>query len=274
MAIQSVGVIGVGIMGGPIAGHLLKGGYRVTAYDVKREMVEDLSRRGAQPAGSPGAVAAESDLTLVIVVDDAQVKEVCLGPEGVLEAARPESVLAICSTVQPATCREVAGAARVKRVHVLDTPMIRGAAAAAEGKLLLMVGGDALVLDRCRPAFETFAPDLCYLGELGSGQVGKIVNNLILWACIVANKEGLLLARSHGADLRVLRDALLLSSAANFALREWDRVAGQPKWWDQKDLKGVLELAEASQTPVPLSAMAKELLKGYGPEQARRLFST
>ena len=274
MTIRSVGVVGIGTMGSPIAGHLLTGGYRVTIYDIRRALVEELSQRGAQPARSAKEVAADSDLTLVIVVDDAQVKEVCLGPGGVLEGAQSGAIVAICSTVQPTTCREVAATADARGVHVLDTPMLRGVAAAVEGKLLLMVGGDAEVLNRCRPVFRTFANDVCHLGDLGSGQVGKIVNNLILWACLLASKEGLLLARSQGLDLRILRDALLLSSADNFALHEWDRVSGQPKWWDQKDLKGVLELAEESRTPVPISAMVKELIKGFGPEEARKLFQS
>jgi len=271
MTIKSVGVVGIGTIGGAIAGHLLKGGYRVTVHDVKRELVEDLSQRGAQRARSAKEVAANSELTLVIVIDDAQVKEVCLGPEGVLEGAQSDAVVAVCSTVQPSTCHAVSAAARVRRVHVLDTPMLRGVAAAVEGKLLLMVGGDPEVLDRCLPVFRTFASDVCHLGDLGSGQVGKIVNNLILWTCVVATREGLTLARSQGLDPRRLRDALLLSSADNFALREWDRVAGQPKWWDQKDLKGVLEMAEEDHTPVPVSAMVKELMKGFGLEEARKL---
>ena len=272
MAVKSAGVVGAGIMGGPIAGHMLQNGYAVTVYDIKRELVEDLGKRGARPARSPKEVAAQSELTLVIVVDDDQVKEVCLGPEGVLDGARPGAIVAICSTVHPSTCREVGERARARGVHVLDSPMVRGVWAAVEGKLLLMVGGDAGVLDRCRPVFHAFASDVCHLGDLGSGQVGKIVNNLILWACLMATREGLSLARSYGMDLSILRDALLRSSADNFALREWYRVSQQPKWWDQKDLKGVLELAEESQTPVPISAMVKELIKGFGPEDARNFF--
>ena len=274
MSVKSAGVIGVGTMGGPIAGHLLQKGYAVTVYDVKRELAEDLGKKGARPARAPKEVAANSELTLVIVVDDAQVKEVCLGEEGALEGAQSGSIVAICSTVHPSTCREVGEEARARGIHVLDSPMVRGVWAALEGKLLLMVGGDARVLDRCRPALSAFASDVCHLGELGSGQVGKIVNNLILWACLMATKEGLNLARSQGMDLGVLREALLRSSADNFALREWHRVSQQPKWWDQKDLKGVLELAEASQTPVPISAMIKELIKGFGPKEARNLFPT
>ena len=271
MAIQSVGMVGVGTMGGAIAGHLLKGGYRVTVYDVQRELVENLGQKGAQPARSPKEVAASSELTCVVVVDDQQVKEVCLGPEGILDGAKPDAVVAICSTVQPSTCREIGAKARARGVHVLDTPMIRGVAAAQEGKLLLMVGGDPAVLERCRTVFRTFAPDLCHLGDLGSGQVGKIVNNLILWTCVVASREGLTLARSQGLDPRRLRDALLQSSADNFVLREWDRVAGQSKWWDQKDLKGVLEMAEEHHTPVPVSAMVKELMKSFGVDEARKI---
>ncbi|MBI3078990.1 MAG: NAD(P)-dependent oxidoreductase [Deltaproteobacteria bacterium] len=271
MPVSSTGVIGVGTMGGALAGHLLEKGHAVTVYDIKRALVEPLGKRGARLAQSPMEVAANSDLTLIVVVDDAQVKEVCLGHQGVLEGARPGSVVAICSTVQPATCREVGQAAHARSVHVLDTPMLRGVWAAVEGKLLLMVGGDARVLEQCRPAFAAFASDVCHLGELGSGQVGKIVNNLILWACLIASREGLGLARSQGMDLGVLRDALLRSSADNFALREWGRVSQQPKWWDQKDLKGVLELAEESQAPVPIAAMVKELIKGFGPKEARDL---
>lgn len=273
MVIRSVGVVGVGIMGGPLAAHLLKGGYTVTVHDFKRELVEALGRKGAQPAGSAKEVAAQSELTLVIVVNDAQVKEVCLGPGGVLEEARADHIIAICSTVQPSTCRAVAAEARARGVHVLDAPMVRGVAAAIEGTLLLMVGGDARILDRCRPAFQTFASDVCHLGDIGSGQVGKIVNNLILWACVVVSREGLALAGRHGLDLAILREALIKSSADNFVLRHWDRVAEQPKWWDQKDLKAVLELAEDCGVAAPIAAMTKELIKDFSPEQARKLLS-
>jgi 3-hydroxyisobutyrate dehydrogenase-like beta-hydroxyacid dehydrogenase len=271
MTLKSVGVVGVGTMGSPIAGHLLKGGYRVTVCDARPAPVAALSRTGAEAARSAREVAGRSELTLIIVEDDAQVKEVCLGPEGALEGAQPGAVLAICSTVQPATCRELGEKARARGVHVLDTPMLRGVMAAVEGKLLLMVGGDAGILERCRPVFRTFASDVCHLGELGSGQVGKLVNNLLLWVCLMASKEGLLLARSQGVDLGVLREALVLGSADNFALREWARVSNQPKWWDQKDLNGVLELAESSLTPAPIAALAKELIKGFSPEAARDL---
>jgi 3-hydroxyisobutyrate dehydrogenase-like beta-hydroxyacid dehydrogenase len=271
MTINSVGIVGAGVMGSAIAGHLLKGGYRVCIYDVLPERTEALANRGARPARSPKEVAKNSELVLVVVLDDAQVKEVCLGSEGVMEGAQPSAVVAICSTVQPRTCREISEKVQVRGIHVLDTPMARGAQAAVEGKLLLMVGGDTKVLDRCRPVFITFASDIYHLGELGSGQVGKMVNNLILWTCLAANREGLILAKNQGVDISRLREVLLHSSADNWALREWHRVSHQSKWDVQKDLHGVLTLAEESQTPVPISALIKEVIKVFGPEDAQNL---
>lgn len=271
MAIKSVGVIGVGTMGAPLAGHLLKGGYTVTVSDPNRESVDALVCNGAKSAGSAKELAEQSELTLVIVADDAQVQEVCLGPQGILAAARPDHIIAICSTVQPATCRMVADAARAQGIHVLDTPMSRGVAGAVEGTLLLTVGGDAGILERCRPAFSTFATDICRLGDIGSGQVGKIVNNLVLWANVVVVREGLTLAASNGLDLATLREALIKSSADNFVLRHWDNVAGQPSWWDQKDLKAVLELAAERGVAAPVATVTKELINGFTAEQARKL---
>jgi 3-hydroxyisobutyrate dehydrogenase-like beta-hydroxyacid dehydrogenase len=271
MTINSVGIVGAGVMGSAIAGHLLKGGYSLCIYDVLPERQEASVNQGARPARSPKEVATNSELTLVVVVDDAQVKRGCLGSEGVLEGARPGNVVAICSSVQPRTCREISEKAQVQGIHVLDTPMARGAQAAIEGKLLLMVGGDPEILDRCRPVFNTFASDIYHLGELGSGQVGKMVNNLVLWTCLVANREGLILAKRQGVDINRLREVLLCSSADNWALREWHRVSHQSKWDVQKDLHGVLTLAEESQTPVPISALIKEVIKGFGPEDAQKL---
>lgn len=271
MIISSVGIIGVGNMGMPIARHLLSSGYRVAVYDIQEERVAPLVNKGARPDRSPKEVAADCELTLVVVLDDLQVKEVCMGSEGILKGALPNAVVAICSTVQPQTCREVGDMARVRQIHVLDTPMVRGVQGAVEGKLLLMVGGDPQVLDQCRPVFSTFASDIYHLGDLGSGQVGKIVNNLILRACLTASCEGVILAKSQGVDLGCLREALINGSADNYALRRWDRLAHQPEWLYQKDLAAVLRLSEESQTPVPISALVKAVIKDFSPKKAREL---
>jgi 3-hydroxyisobutyrate dehydrogenase-like beta-hydroxyacid dehydrogenase len=269
----AVGVVGLGAMGRPIARHLLRCGHQVIAYDTRPEVIEAACALGARGAGSPREVGALSELTLVIVADDAQVTEACLGTDGILAGARRGSAIAILSSVSPETCRTVGGRAEVKGVHVVDAPMMRGAMAAEDGNLLLMVGGDARVVERCRPVFQAFAPDICHLGDLGLGQVGKSVNNLLLWASIVAISEGIGLARALGVDLGALREALQRSSADSWVLREWDRICQIPRWWDQKDLEGVLHLAAEAHSAAPLAATLKELMKPLGPARAKGVFS-
>ena len=269
----AVGVVGLGAMGQPIARHLLRGGHQVVAYDTRPEPVEDACALGARGAGSPREVGALSEITLVIVADDAQVIATCLGTEGILAGARRGSVIAILSSVSPETCHAVGGRAEATGVHVVDAPMMRGAMAAEDGNLLLMVGGDARVVERCTPVFQTFAPDVCHLGGLGLGQVGKSVNNLLLWASVVAIHEGIGLAGGLGVDLGALRDALQRSSADSWVLREWDRICQIPRWWDQKDLEGVLHLAARAHSGAPLAAALKELMKPLGPARARGLFA-
>lgn len=269
----AVGVIGVGVMGGPIARRIAERGHQVTAFDVNAEALRALAKSGVKGVASPEEVAAASEVTLVVVVDDAQVHEVCLGPHGVLAGARAGAILCILSSVSPATCRTMAERGRAKGVHVLDAPMVRGAAAAEEGRLLLMVGGDADALARARPVFEAVATDVCHLGEVGDGQVGKAVNNLLLWIAVVGIREAFTLARTAGVKPDVLRPALYLSSGDSWVLRQWDRICQQPKWWDQKDLGSVLSLAEAHGVAAPLAALTKELMKGLTPERARPLLS-
>ncbi len=269
----AVGVVGLGAMGQPIARHLVRGGHQVIAYDTRPEAVEAACASGARGAGSPREVGALSEFTLVIVADDAQVTEACLGTEGILAGARRGSVIAILSSVSPETCHAVGGRAEATGVHVVDAPMMRGAMAAEDGNLLLMVGGDAQVVERCKPVFQAFAPDICHLGALGLGQVGKSVNNLLLWASVVAISEGIGLARPLGVDVGALRDALQRSSADSWVLREWDRICQIPRWWDQKDLEGVLRLAANAHSAAPLAAALKELMKPLGPARAKATFS-
>lgn len=271
---SAVGVVGLGAMGGPIARHLVAHGHQVTGFDVDSSRMDALRKLGGRAAPSARAAAAHSELTLIVLVDDAQVVEVCLGPDGVLEGAAPDSVIVILSSVSPQTCQEVSRQAAAKGVHTLDAPMVRGEAAAQTGKLLLMVGGEARIVNRCRPIFQAFAGDLCHMGAVGAGAVGKIVNNMLLWAAVSANNEAIHFGRAFGVDPRVLREGLKLSSGDNWALREWERITAQSKWWDQKDLEGALELARTKTLSMPLMQLVKELMKPLRPEKAKRLFVT
>src|SRR6267378_1022498 len=169
-AIETVGILGLGKMGGPIAGHLLARGFKVIGYDP---------------------VAGARDLVIVLVGFDSEVEEVIFGRDGVLEGAKPGLVVALGSTVAPRYSKRLAARLAEKSLVLLDIPLARGEAAATAGKLLIYGAGDAGAFELCRPVFGAFASDIFHLGPAGAGQVAKMVNNLILWACIAVNDEGL-----------------------------------------------------------------------------------
>ena len=258
--IESVGVIGLGKMGGQLARHLASAGFETRGYDVRAEAMAAAEADGASPAGSPAELAAASDLVIVGVGFDSELEAALFGEGGVMESPRPGSVLAVASTVAPSTMLKIAQRIGGSGVAVLDIPMARGEQAAIDGNLLIFGGGDREVFDRCRPAFSTFSDAIHYLGPVGAGQVGKLVNNLILWACISANEEGFALAEKLGVEAGPLREALLQSSAANWALDT--QAVERPMPWAEKDMTIVLKEADAARVSLPLSGTIKEVIKG------------
>src|SRR6185437_11348014 len=133
-----------------------------------------------------------------VVGFDKEVEAVLLGPDGIIAGARSGLIVGIASTVAPRTMQRLAGRLTDTGIVLLDMPITRGEPAAEAGQLLVMVGGDAQAFDACKPALESFASSIFHLGQLGAGQVGKMVNNMILWSCISANHEGLKLAERLG----------------------------------------------------------------------------
>jgi 3-hydroxyisobutyrate dehydrogenase-like beta-hydroxyacid dehydrogenase len=258
--IRNIGMIGLGKMGMPMARLLRERGFAVTGYDVALPVVKAAAGNGIQPVNSPKAVAAASDLTIIAVGFDSEVEAVMFGDNGALAGATDDSVIAIASTVAPATMRKLKRrCAHRPAVTLLDIPLCRGEQAAERGKLLIMGGGDKAAFDACRPAFAAFADAVFHLGPLGSGEVGKMVNNLILWACISANDEGLKLGNKLGVDRDALREALVASSASNWALAS--RIEEQPMPWAEKDMTIVLKEADLLRMSVPLCGVVKEVVK-------------
>jgi 3-hydroxyisobutyrate dehydrogenase-like beta-hydroxyacid dehydrogenase len=154
----------------------------------------------------------------------------------------------------------VVGFERRREVTLLDVPLARGEAAAVAGKLLIYGAGDESSFEACRPAFAAFASDIFHLGAAGAGQVAKMVNNLILWACTVANDEGLRLAEALGVDAERLRAALHHGSAQNWAMDQRAERSGMP--WAEKDMSIVLHEADLARLSLPLSGNVKETIKG------------
>ena len=258
-ALRRVGIIGLGKMGLPMARHLRTKGFDVAAHDVDAAACRSAAALGAEIKSDARGVAQESDFVIVVVGFDAEVERVVNGPDGIAAAGRSGLVLGIASTVAPRTMQKLSASLAGSGITLLDMPLTRGEPAAEAGNLLVMVGGDAAAFAWCRPALESFASSIFHLGGVGAGQVGKMVNNLILWSCISANQEGLKLAQRLDVDPERLRTALLASSASNWALET--RPEEQPMPWAEKDMRIVLTEADRLRMSVPLCGVVAEVVK-------------
>lgn len=259
-AISKIGLLGLGKMGAPMAKHLLAKGFTVAGYDPL-----DAARRNALSLGvsvldSPREVARASDLVVIVVGFDHEVETAMFGRNGVVEAARPGLIVAVGSTVAPRYARRLATRLAEHGIVLLDIPLARGEAAALAGKLLIFGAGEEASFEACRPAFAAFASDIFHLGPAGAGQVGKMVNNLVLWACTAANDEGLRLGEALGVDAERLRAALHHSSAQNWAMDQRAELSGMP--WAEKDMNIVLHEADLARLSLPLCGSVKETIKG------------
>lgn len=258
--IRNVGVVGLGAMGGQLARHLCEAGFMVVGHDIRNEAMDAAAKSGVERAETLSNLAARSDLVIIGVGFDSEVEAVIFGEDALLAGARPGTVIAIASTAAPTTMKKIADRADRPDLTFLDIPMCRGEQAAIDGELLIMGGGDAAVFDSCRAAFGAFSNSIHYLGALGAGQAGKLVNNLILWACISANYEALKLADSLGVESGPLVAALLESSAHNWAMESG--VGALPMPWAEKDMTIVLKEADEARVSLPLSGTIKEVIKG------------
>jgi 3-hydroxyisobutyrate dehydrogenase-like beta-hydroxyacid dehydrogenase len=261
----TVGIVGFGRMGAALGGHLRDKGWTVVATDPDPEARVRATSLGITPLDSAAEVGARADVTLVVVVDDAQTVAVC---RELMAGARPDSIVAICSSVRPETCISIGKEAAARRIKTIDVALVRGERGAEEGALALYCGGDAEIVDACRELFAAFATDVCHLGPLGSGQIAKTVNNILLWACLCADVEALRLGRALGLEPARLRPALAIGSGANRPLAEW----GQHRLrWPKKDLENALALAEELDLELPLARRVSELMARLTVEELQAL---
>ncbi len=206
---ERVGFIGLGIMGRPMAGHLVSAGYEVTVWNRTRSKAADLVKAGARWAESPKEVASRSDVTITMVADTPDVLEVILGPGGIIEGIRPGAIVVDMSTISPADTRETARRLAEKGAEMLDAPVSGGEKGAIEGTLSIMVGGKPEVFERALPIFQRMGRNIVHLGDHGAGQVTKACNQLVLSLTILGVAEALTLARKAGVDPAKVRAALL-----------------------------------------------------------------
>jgi 3-hydroxyisobutyrate dehydrogenase-like beta-hydroxyacid dehydrogenase len=258
VAERTVGVIGLGAMGRPVAGYLALAGCPTVAYDPDGEAVAEVVEQGVQSARGVRELAARSDIVLLMVPSDQDVLDVSTGADGVLAGAAPGSVLLICSSVTPATCRLVEEQAEPRGVEVLDAALTGGVRAAAAGEINLLVGGEQRVLDAIRPWLAPWTKAVHHLGALGAGQIGKTVNNLCHWGQLAAIVEALRLGRELGVAPERLRAAVLDGPAASRTLGEMQlmRLA-----WYEKDILNALRMAETVGAPMPVAQTAREAMR-------------
>ena len=260
-AIRTVGVIGAGRMGLSIIGHLARKGFGTLVHDIDAAKGPAVEQRGARWAGELAALASASEAVLVCVGYDEELR--ALMPE-LAKAAPAGTIVAVLSTVHPKTVQELAAAQAARGLTVLDATMCRGGRAADDGTLLCFVGGETAPVERLRPVLGTFASDIVHTGAVGSAQVAKAANNLVLWACLVADHEALALAQRYGLDIDKLRQALLISSATNDALAKWGT---QTMAWADDDMGIVAGMASEAGLKLPQAEVTREVCRLLKPRR-------
>lgn len=260
MARTKVGMIGLGKMGGPMAGHLLRGKFPVFGYDLSPDRCRELARRGGTVCPDVATVGRQARVVIVMVGYDHEVVEVCSGPGGLIEQMARGSTLVICSTMKLETIRRLERSARRKGLHLIDAPVCRAEEGAIAGNLLMLGSGDPRAFARIRPVMRAFCTDIFHVGKVGAGQVAKICNNLLLWISVVANSETFGLAERCGIDKKQLAAALSISSGTNGTILRWEKMT--MPWW-HKDLAIALEFAESLKMGLPMAGLTKQLFKVY-----------
>ncbi len=255
---ERVGVVGTGRMGLAITKHLIKHGYPVTAQDIDQKALEAARAAGAETVKTPAGVGTAARFVIVAVGYDDEASAVMLDKGGLLETMGAGSVISVSSTCTPDHVKMLAEKANAKGVDVLDAPICRGQMAADTGTMLTLCGGKAEVFKRAEPILRTFSSDIAHLGDVGAGQFGKALNNFLLWVNGVALIEAGRLSEANGMDLPKLRDALLISSGASDALKNWENVSFT---WALKDMQIVIKMADKAGLSLPIAGAIKELVK-------------
>ncbi|GAB89658.1 NAD(P)-dependent oxidoreductase [Gordonia rhizosphera] len=249
------GFIGLGSQGGPMAHRIIESGRDVALWARREASLLPFAETAAKVVGSPAEMGATCDIVCVCVVSDDDVLEVTTGPGGVLSGMDAGGIIVVHSTVHPDTCRRLADAARKVGVAVVDAPVSGGGRAAQAGSLLVMVGGDDDAVARCMPVFSTYGDPVVHLGELGTGQTTKLLNNLLFTANLATAVDTLELGSSLGVDTGRLAEVITHGTADSFALGRiasaggtLDRIAAHAGDLLRKDVGLVEDIAGTDRT--------------------------
>jgi 2-hydroxy-3-oxopropionate reductase len=263
----TVAFIGLGIMGAPMAGHLVDAGYRVVGYNRSRPAVDRLVARGGEAAGSAGEAIAEADVVITMVPDSPDVEALTVGEQGFYAAAKPGLLHIDCSTIRPDVARQVAEAGAQRGIRVVDAPVSGGEAGAVEGVLSIMVGGAEADVSAALPYLTEMGKTIVHVGPAGSGQTVKAANQLIVAGNIALLAEALVFLEAHGVDTEAATEVLggglagstvLNRKAAGMRARSF--APGFRVDLHHKDLGIVTAAAREAGVAIPLGATVAQLM--------------
>jgi len=264
----TIGFIGLGIMGAPMARNLLAAGYELTVLDVVRAPMEALVGEGATAGSSPAQVAAATDVLITMLPDSPEVEQVYLGADGAYESLREGWLTIDMSSIAPGTARTLAERAAAAGTEALDAPVSGGDKGAIAGTLSIMVGGDEAAFERARPILEVMGATIVHCGPAGAGQVVKVCNQVVVGVVIEAVSEALVLGTKAGVDPARIADVLQGGLAATKVLemRRHNFLSGSfdPGFRIRlhlKDLKNAIELAREAGVALPAAAGVEQLMR-------------
>lgn len=264
-----IGFVGLGNLGEPMARSLLRDGWPVAVYDVRREAADRLAAYGAEVVDSPDGLR-HCEVVGVAVPDDEAVLQV-LVESGLLDNLSAEAVVLIHSTVLPATMRQLADEADARGVVVLDAPVSGGASRAETGELTIMVGGSKEGLDRAESVLSTLASDVMHVGPSGAGAAVKLANQLVMFASLAGAYEGLEFAQRHGASVEATLQALSTSTGDTWVTRNWGFFESLVHTYDSagvpvryrpysKDLWDLVQAARSAELTLPVTGLLAQVI--------------
>jgi len=268
---MKIGFVGLGNMGGPMARNLLSAGHDLKIYDLVAEAVSAVG--GGQAADSAADAAGDVDVFISMLPAGKHVQNLYLSEGGILDMVADSTLLIDCSTIDPATARQVAEAAAERSLAMIDAPVSGGTAGAEAGTLTFIVGGDDAALERARPLLEVMGANIFHAGGSGAGQMAKVCNNMLLAIHMAGSAEALALGAANGLDPGVLSEIMKQSSGGNWSLNVYNPYPGvmegvpASRGYEggflvdlmSKDLGLALEAARGSGSSVPLGALADNL---------------
>jgi 2-hydroxy-3-oxopropionate reductase len=264
---MNIGFIGLGIMGNPMSRNLIKAGHKLVVYDIVPALLDAAVANGAAGGSSSADVASRCELVITMLPDGPEVEQAILGPAGVLEGAKPGTIIVDMSSISPLVSQKAGSACTAKGIAFLDAPVSGGEPKAIDGTLAIMVGGDKAVFDKVLPVLQSMGSSVTLTGPVGAGNVTKLANQIIVACNIAAMGEALVLATRAGLNPEVVFNAIkgglagstVLNAKAPMVISRNFKPGFRIKL-HQKDLRNALLAAESMKVALPLTAQVQQMI--------------